>query len=303
MQAMKPAAPFFLLLATLAVCPPASAVPAEVAAPFVAPAGIQHVIVVILENEDAVRALRQPFLSSLARRGALLRNFHAITHPSQPNYIALVAGSTLGVADDGRVDLDDTHLGDLLEARSLDWRVYAEHYPGNCYLGMRALTKKEGQYVRRHVPFLSFRNVQGNPQRCAKIVPAEMLDRDITAGTLPSFALYVPDNRDNGHDTGVEFADRWLRSRFEPLLADPRFTTGTLLVLTFDESRFLGGNRIATLLVGEMIRAGTVSNDYYSHYSLLRTVEEIFGTGTLGRKDAASSPIAGVWQNAAPVSP
>src|SRR5512140_3058933 len=146
--------------------------------PFRVPSA-QHVFVVVLENEDETRAVLEPFMAQLAGRGALLRSFHAITHPSQPNYIALTSGSTYGVRTNLQVNLDVRHIGDLVEARNLRWKTYAESYPGDCYLGMYAGSRSTGEYVRRHVPFLSYRNVQRDPRRCANVVDARELERDV----------------------------------------------------------------------------------------------------------------------------
>jgi acid phosphatase len=115
-------------------------------------------MVVVLENTNYEDAIEQPFSASLIKRGELLTNFAAEAHPSQPNYIALVSGSIRGVTSDANVDLDQRHLGDLLEAKGLQWKVYAEGYPGGCYLGAHT-----GTYVRKHVPFLSFKNGAKRP--------------------------------------------------------------------------------------------------------------------------------------------
>jgi phospholipase C len=248
-------------------------------------------MIVVLENEDASNAIDQPFLKSLAARGAYLASYQAITHPSQPNYIAMTAGDLHGVKDDRNVDLDVRHLGDLLDARGLSWKVYADGYPGGCRLDARI-----GPYARKHVPFISFRNVQADPARCAKIVDSPRLYDDLAAGALPDYSLFVPDMNHDGHDTGVEFADRWLQSAFGPLLGDPRFMKGMLFVVTFDESRRSGGNRIYTALYGDSVIAGSVSDHPWNHYSLLRTIEEAFGLGTLGLNDQSADPIRGIWR-------
>jgi len=250
----------------------------------------QKVMIVIFENTGFDEALSQPFFKRVAAQGAVLTNYRAVAHPSQPNYVALVAGTTRGVVDDRNVDLDLRHLGDLLEARGKTWKVYAEGYPGNCFLGAQ-----HGRYVRKHVPFLSFKNVQTNPERCAKIVEADQLFADVRSGSLPDYSMVVPDLDDDGHDTGAEFADRWFERRFGPLLADPAFTQELLFVATFDEDDRMGGNRVYTALVGPAIRPGLVSNAPYTHYSLLRTVEDAFGLGTLGRDDAHARSIASLW--------
>ncbi|MCU1348070.1 MAG: hypothetical protein JWO56_1100 [Acidobacteria bacterium] len=258
---------------------------------------VKRVMVVVLENEDAVAAEQQPYLAALASRGALLRDYHALTHPSQPNYIALTAGSAYGVDHDDVVNLDVPHLGDLLEARGVSWKVYAENYPGNCFLGAAFGNAASGQYARKHVPFIDYGNVQNSRARCTRsIVDSGQLDSDVRNGTLPRFALYVPNMRNDGHDTGVAFADAWLQQRFEQLLADPRFSDGLLFVVVFDEGRTSGPNTVYCSLSGAGIRPGSVSNDYYDHYDLLRTIEEIFHTATLGHHDDHANVIQTIWR-------
>lgn len=251
---------------------------------------IKKVFVVVLENTDFSEAIRQDFLARLIRRGALLANYRDIGHPSQPNYIALVAGDRHGVAGNDTVTLNVPHLGDRLEARGLGWKVYAEGFPGKCFLGARS-----GRYVRKHVPFLSFANIQKDAARCARIVRAEELDADIKNGTLPAFALYVPDLFNGGHDTGVAYADRWLGARFGPLLQRGEFTRDLLFVVTFDEGA--GSNdHIATVLAGEAIAPGSRSDAAYDHYSLLKLIAEVLQLRSVGPGDAAAPAIEGIWR-------
>lgn len=254
------------------------------------PGRINHVFIVVLENTNAADAERQPFLARLIREGLYLRNSHGVSRPSQPNYIALVAGSTLGITSNDNVTRDLEHIGDLLERKGRSWKAYAGSYPGGCYL---SATAAGGLYARKHVPFLSFANIQYDPARCAaRVVNSSQLYADIAAGALPSYSLYVPNQNDDGHDTGVAFADRWLENTFAPLLADRRFTEGLLFVVTFDEAAPNdASNAVVTVLWGDGIAANEVSDIHYDHYDLLRTVEELFHTGTLGRADAQAHPI------------
>jgi hypothetical protein len=252
-------------------------------------------MIVVLENAGYDEALGQPFLRSLAAKGALLTHFSAEAHPSQPNYIALVSGSTHDVHSDDPGTLDARHVGDLLEAKGLAWKVYVESYPGDCFLGARF-----DNYVQKHVPFLSFRNVSTDPARCARIVDGSKLSVDIANGTLASYSLYIPDLRNDGHDTDVAYADRWLSAKFGPLLRDPRFINGMLFVVTFDEAAHSpllpSSNHIFTVLVGGGVDAGSRADDAYNHYSLLRLVEDQFGLGALGHKDAIAPVITGIWR-------
>lgn len=273
-----------LLLASPLFARPRAAVP-----PGTGIDAVKRVFVVVLENENYDAAIVQPELASLAARGALLGNYYAITHPSQPNYLALVGGATFVTGSDP-VSLPYSHLGDLLEARGLSWKAYAEGYPGGCFLGAST-----GAYVRRHVPFLSFTNVQNDPARCTRVVPSAQLDADVARHELPAFALYVPDVNHDGHDTGVAVADAATRARFEPLLSNPDFIDGTLFIVLFDEGRTTGSNRVYCAFLGAGVRRGSVSFTPYDHYDLLRTIEEIFHTGTLNRMDAAAKAIGDVW--------
>lgn len=252
----------------------------------------ERVMIVVLENTDYEKALEQPFLARLAHEGALLSNSHAVAHPSQPNYVALTAGSPNGVDSDDPVTLAVRHVGDLFEAKGMSWKAYAEDYPGGCYLKERA-----GDYARKHVPFLSFQNIQSDRQRCLdRVVNASDLAGDIASGHLPQYSLYIPNMKHDGHDTDVATADRWLAHAFGPLLLDPRFTRGMLFVVTFDEADEDPGNHIYTSLWGESVRPGSKSDARYDHYCLMRTIEDAFGIGTLGKNDAAARPIAGVWK-------
>lgn len=291
-----------VLLAGPACAPARAATVADAASPALVGATavanaprFDRIMTIVLENTNYAKALEQPFLASLAARGAILTDLSAEGHPSQPNYIALVSGSTHGVDSDGNVTLDARHIGDLLEAKGLKWKVYAERYPGNCFLGSGA----PGGYVRKHVPFLSFRDVQASPSRCARIVKASALWDDVRNGTLPDYSLYIPDEKNDGHNTGVSYADHWLETTFGPLLRDPRFMKGMLLVVTFDESRhrFLPFfNGVLTVVVGDSVVSGSKSDRSYSHYSLLRLVEDRFGLGNLGAEDAKAPAITGIWK-------
>lgn len=255
------------------------------------PPSFKKVVIVMFENGDPAEALAQPFFARLAKDGARLAEYYAVTHPSQPNYIALVAGDTLGVDGDKNITLEETNLADLMEVAGKSWKIYAEGYPGNCFLGARS-----GKYARKHVPLLSFKNVQDDPKRCGRVVEASSFFSDFKAGKLPDYSMYVPDLDNDGHDTGMEAADKWFGEQFGPLLEDPKFGKDLLLVATFDEDDSNGPNRVLTLLYGAGVKADFVSPNRYDHYGLLRTVEDQLGIGTLGRQDASATPIAGVWK-------
>ena len=250
------------------------------------------VLIVVFENTDFNNAIKQPYFSSLAKEGSLSLNYHAATHPSQGNYIALVAGSILGVSDDRNVNLDARHIGDLLEDSGKSWKAYAEGYPGNCFLGSTS-----GRYARKHVPFLSFINVQQNPSRCARVQDEKAFLKDFNQGTLPNFSLYVPDLDNDGHDTGVAFGDKWLKKNFDPILHSEKMPKDLLVIITFDEGSRSSDNRIYTLFWGANVKKGFTTNLPYNHYTTLRTIEEEFSLGSLGQNDLKALPMKDIFND------
>lgn len=277
-----------LLLAGLAAAAP---VPAAVAPPPKPAYPFKKVLVVVLENTDYKEALTRPFLKTLTEKGALLTDYHGVAHPSQPNYVAMVAGDTRKVKDDEKYELEGRTLADLLEAKGRTWAVYAEGYPGGC--DARPHIKK---YARKHQPLMSFPAIRADAKRCARIKPAAELDQDAAAGRLPDFALYVPDLDHDGHDTGSGYASQWMAKAWAPRLADPKFMDGLLVLVTFDEDGGTEDNRVYAVLLGPGVKPGAVSATRYSHYSIMRTVEAAFGLGDLGREDAKAAAFGGVWR-------
>ena len=259
---------------------------------------IQHVLMIVFENANASDALNQPYMGGLVHNGyaAYLGNYHGVAHPSQPNYLALAGGDTFGITDDNNHNINASHLGDLIEAKGLSWKVYAEDYPGNCFTGAQS-----GNYVRKHNPFISFTNVNTNAARCnSHIVNASQFFTDQQNGQLPTLAFYVPSLQNDGHDTSVSFADSWLSNTFGPLFSSDSFwATNPLVALTFDEddvNNDTTNNQVYTALFSNNTNNGTVSEINYNHYSLLRLIEDTFGLGNLGRNDATAQPINDVFK-------
>jgi phosphoesterase family protein len=278
----------------------------------------QHVLVIVLENQDYDTVMAHDYFRALARRGTLFTHYEGLFHPSYGNYLALVGGRYFGTIKDDQRDLpvSERTLADLLDARGLTWRQYAEAYPGGCYTGESA---SGSLYERKHVPFLSFESITKDPSRCRNVVPADQFDRR----NLPAFAMYSPDMCHDGHDIcggaieqakgwigtlpgarrvglgnrQLDQAAAWLQAFLEPILSDPEVMNDTLVVVTFDESRDDARNHVYTVFLGGMVERGAEAHACYDHYNLLRTIEDNFGVGTLGAEDEKSVPIVqGVWR-------
>lgn len=251
----------------------------------------KKVVWVIFENTNYQSAMKQADFMKIGQSGSLFTNMQAETHPSQGNYIAMVAGSVLGVKNDKPVDLGANHIGDLLEKSGMDWRVYAENYPGGCFTGAVS-----GKYVRKHVPFMSFTNVSRDKARCLKIQNESNFFSDFNAGTLPEFSMYIPNIDNDGHDTDINFAGRWLTSKFGSLFATPSALGDTLFIITFDENEGTPGNQIYTAFVGANVIAGSTNTQALNHTAILKMIEDELHLGDLGRGDAGSPEITGIWK-------
>lgn len=251
-----------------------------------------RVMTVIFENAGYTDVLNQSFFAQFANEGALFTHFMAEAHPSQPNYIALTSGGTQGVTGDGSVTVNAKNIVDLLEAHGKTWKVYVEAYPGKCFTGTSS-----GTYARKHVPFISYSDIQKNPTRCAHIVNSSELDTDIQNGTLPDYSFYVPDLNDDGHDTDAATASQWFSNAFGPRLQNPAFSTGMLVIATYDEAEPVWvANQIYTAVYGDSVIPGTQDSTQVNHYSLLKMIEDNFSLGNLGGQDATATAIDGIWK-------
>lgn len=266
------------------VCPVAS----------VARRWFQRVVIVVLENQNYKDAIADPYLARLATEGANFTNFHGLFHPSYSNYLAMVAGKDIPTVLDYQRDLEECTVADLLQARGLSWRNYAQGYPQR--RGQCVTVHTFGRYARKHVPFMSFKPIQRHA--CGNIVAASRFEDDLNHKALPAYAFYSPDVDNDGHDTGLAHASKWLESFLEPLRTNRAFMQGTLIVVTFDESADTSpdaGNHIYTVFLGPMVQPGEVKN-HYNHYNVLRTIEDNFGLCSLGTGDGGAVPITGVWK-------
>jgi hypothetical protein len=214
--------------------------------------------------------------------GKGLLNYFGVAHPSQPNYVALIGGSTRGCTGDSNLDIAGPSLVDLMEKKGTSWKGYMENFPGNCNPAASA-----GSYYRKHNPFISFDNVRNNASLCAKIVPAQpALDNDLSAGTLPQYSFYTPNIQNDAHDTNITFGGQWLDNFLTPRL--PKFPPRTVVIVTWDEDDYTEANQVLTFMIGDMLKPLSTDNTMYTHYSMLATVEDNWGLGNLGLNDATA---------------
>jgi hypothetical protein len=289
-----PASPSAVSSAGLGTEP--SGLPAASSTPQL-PGPVDHIFVVIDENRpysQIVGAASAPYINELIGRGALATDYHAVGHPSLPNYLALVGGSTFGVTSDCEPTERGCHfaatsLPDRIEAAGLSWRAYFDHMPVPCG------TENNGGYRVHHNPFLYFDRIADDAARCQDhVVPLGSLGTDLVSPqTTTNLAFIVPGNDHNMHDGSVRSGDQWLREALAPVFASPAWTGGrSLLVLTFDEDDGSEQNRVVTLFFGPAARAGYRSTSAYTHYSLLRMFEDWLAVAPLTANDRSAEPMS-----------
>ena len=286
----------------------------------------ERILIIMFENQYREYVMANPYMQGLARQGIDLDNFHGVMHPSQTNYIASIAGELCNVTNDDFPGLmGQRTIVDLIEEApgNLDWKAYMDAYrPAKTPWTPTLTPEDDYPYVIKHNPFSSFTKIVRDESRWQRIVDETQFFKDVLNDQLPNYCWFTPDMWNDGHyldGTEEEPEDRapalvdqlalWLEDFFGALRfpgPDSLIPSGTLVVVTFDESDFLkkfsegkkytydGPNQIYTVLLGDMIEPG-VQSEAYNHYNLLKTIEVNFGLGDLGKNDAAATPLHFLW--------
>lgn len=247
-----------------------------------------RVVVVIEENRgySQVMSMRNSnsYIHALARRGMLFSQSYGVSRPSQPNYLALFSGSTQGMDSNACPNsfASDNLAGRLLDA-GLSFASFSESLPATGDLGCVS-----GAYRRKHNPVA---NWQGTGLSAG--LNRRFSDFPANFAALPTISFVIPDQDHDMHDGSFEVADGWLKAHIAPFV-DWAMEHNSLLILTWDEDDGREGNRVATILVGPMVKHGE-SGQRIDHYSVLRTLLDFYGLPALGASRAAA-PIGGIWK-------
>jgi hypothetical protein len=254
---------------------------------------VTRVVLVVEENHEfgqIIGSRQAPFLNRLATHGTLLTHYYAVTHPSLPNYIGLLAGSPLGIRSDcRRCHQPGRNLVDQLDAARISWKAYYQSLPAPCSAAVSA-----GAYAKKVNPFAHFDDIRSSPARCHRVVPLSWLGPDLRHRRLPRFAVITPDLDHDMHSGSVARADTFLHRLYQELAGSSAWRPGTLLVVTFDEGKSSrgiggrGGGHVATIVVGPGVPRGRDPTSY-DHYALLRSIKRRFGLGLLRNAAAPAS--------------
>lgn len=238
---------------------------------------VRHVIVVVMENHSYSQIIGQaPYITALARRCGLATNYHAISHPSLPNYLALTSGSTHGQTSDctpSECPIRGKSIFSQVTAHHLGWRSYAESMPTTCD------TSTGGLYAARHVPavyYLKVRSICRTHVRRLGSLGGGRLHAALNSGHAPAYMFVTPNLCNDMHDCSVATGDRWT-SQWIPMMRRSRaYQAGhTAILLVWDEGS--GDNQVPLVVVSPYTPAGTRSSRNLNHYSLLRASEHLLG--------------------------
>ncbi|MDT5035054.1 MAG: phosphatidylinositol-3-phosphatase [Micromonosporaceae bacterium] len=242
-----------------------------------------HIVLVMFENKGSsqITASSAPYFTSLATQGARFTQSFGVTHPSQPNYLALFSGSTQGVVnDDCPKAFGGTNLGAQLIGARLTFTGYSETMPSDGFTGCSS-----GTYARKHNSWVDFSNVPSASNRTLAAFPTDFT-------RLPTVSFVTPNTCNDMHDCPVGTGNAWLQGHFDAY-AQWAKTHNSLLIVTFDEDDFTAVNQVYTAFVGAHVIPGAYS-EKINHYNVLRTIEGAYGLAGINNA-APLAPILDIW--------
>jgi hypothetical protein len=258
--------------------------------PGSAPAsGAPHVMVIVLENrayESVIGSADAPCINRLADTHGLATQSYGTTHPSLPNYLELIAGTTFGITDDCTdCSVEGTTVVDQLTQAGIGWRAYMEGLSIPCFTG----ASTDAGYAKKHDPFLYLRHLREDRASCGRVVPFDRLAADLRADTAPAFTFVVPSMCHDGHDCSTRTADSWVAATMPVILNSAWYRDGGRIILTWDEGdgsagccRGAAGGRVPTLALSTRVAGPARSTAPVDQAGILRTIEALYGLPYLG---------------------
>ena len=266
-----------------------------------------HVVIVIEENhgyDQIIGSDSASFINKLARQGALFTNSHGVTHPSQPNYLAIFSGTTQGVTGDQCLE-DSTsfttpNLAASLIKKGYTFKGYGQTMPSagflKCYYKISDITGMM-LYGRKHCPWVNWLGDKKNQISPSLSQPMTEFPKDFNK--LPTVTFAVPDMDHDMHNlagpgdsAAIVRGDNWLRNNLSRYIKWAK-THNSLLIITYDEDQLTAENHIPTIFVGANVKPGKYS-EKIDHYSILKTLETMYGLDFTNNKEAIV--IRGIWK-------
>ena len=251
--------------------------------------GIETVFMILMENHDwstIKDSTYCPYINkTLLPMASYCTQYYSPpgVHPSEPNYLWLIAGTNFGIRDDGLPNVNrlssTATLFNQLDQAGISWKTYQEDISGtNCPVA------STGKYVARHNPFVFFDSVSANLDYCSNHVrPYPELAGDLTADRVARFNFISPNLTNDMHDIAAGSpssrlqGDNWLSREVPKILASPAFIRAGALFIVWDEGTADSDGPMGMIALSPRARGGGYNNKiYYTHSSLLRTLQDIF---------------------------
>jgi hypothetical protein len=276
-----------IALASLLATTSSSASPQRSAEQRAATAGHKVTkLLVVVEENHSLREMKKgmPYTFRLARRYGYATRYHAVSHPSLPNYVAIVGGSTHGIRDDQGPSAHHitqrSVFGQALR-HGKTAAAYEQSMPTRCSLS------DSGGYAVRHNPWAYFVNERTGCRAHDRSFTA--FGPDVRAGNLPRVGMVVPDVDHDAHDGSLATADAWFKKLMAKVFAGSDWKSGHLaVVLTADEDDYSQGNRVLTVVIHRS-QHNNVVRTRLNHYSLTRLYDEVAHLPLLHRAAKATS--------------
>jgi len=282
---------------------------AACAAPAPRTSEIGHVFVIVMENRDWPEikgSASAPYINGTLLPAASYANNYKNPpglHPSLPNYIWMEAGTNLGIVDDRDPAANHrptaSHLVSLLRRAGISWKSYQEDIPGTtCPLIVI------DKYAPKHNPMVYFDDVTTSESYCIEhIRPYTELARDLEVDTVPAYSFITPNLCNDMHDSSgcastdsIRNGDDWLARQVPKIIASAAYKRDGALFITFDEGQGTSDRPIALIALSRYAKGGGYSNNIpYTHSSLLRTVQHIFGVMPLLGDAAAAQDLGDLF--------
>jgi len=273
----------------------------------------QHVFVIMMENtgyNHLIGNSNAPWINEAANTFGLATNYHGVSHPSQPNYIAATSGALNGVSNDDDITINVPNIVDQIEPSGRSWKGYMQSYFVAGNTNKLAHSAGNQLYERKHNPFVSYQDVQTNPARMANLVDLGQLAVDLSSGAVPDYSWISPDQCNDMHGRGgtdptkdpcnfanennlIATGDAFLKSTVGMIMSSAAWTGNSVIFVTWDESDFPfndvsgccdavpGGGHVVTLVISHSDHSARTSGAAYNHYSMLATIEQGWQIGCL----------------------
>jgi acid phosphatase len=285
----------------------------------------KHIVVVIEENksyEDVIESKDAPYLNNLVSKGALLKKSYGLHHPSQPNYLELFSGNKQGVCNDvcpATITAENLAASLVAAKKKTPFIGYAENFDPSC-----GPTAQE--YAQKHCPWRDFKGILSSMSKDFKEFPKNFDD-------LPAVAFVIPNLFNDMHSVDpstkaakaagphpsvatrraleVQQGDTWLQQHLDAYVTWA-MSNNSILIITWDEDHDTStpiptdcktqksidtkppDNHIPTIIVGQHVKAPSTNSTVYTHYNVLRTIEDMEGIPAIGGSKTVQ-PITGIW--------